>query len=161
IVRIYSEFNDCCLAVFVRAVVSLQRRTSTTHHNQSLGSCTTDVATNHILRVILFVIANSFIFASSFINMVICVPEDSDFRVTLNDTLNLFSRQEHDPPPHCQYGQTILEYKMGLTWTSFTLTLLPLYDARMYSLRAFHYGKFLLMLLPIPYRTKLQWKAYP
>ncbi|KAF8774681.1 Adenylate cyclase type 2 like protein [Argiope bruennichi] len=59
------------LAVWIQKA---QRRTSTSHHNQSLGTCTTDVATNHILRVILFVIANSFIFASSFINMAHIFP---------------------------------------------------------------------------------------
>ncbi|GFU37806.1 DUF1053 domain-containing protein, partial [Nephila pilipes] len=44
-----------------------QRRSSTSH--RSSQSCSTDVATNHTLRVVLFIIANSFIFASSFINM--------------------------------------------------------------------------------------------
>ncbi|CAL1280436.1 unnamed protein product [Larinioides sclopetarius] len=122
------------LAVWIQKA---QRRTSTTHHNQSLGSCTTDVATSHILRVILFVIANSFIFASSFINMVICVPEDSDFRVTLNDTLNLFSRQEHAPPPHCQYGQAHI-FPAVLTLTAVSLFL-----------RLSYVLKFILMLTDI------------
>ncbi|GIZ02922.1 adenylate cyclase type 2, partial [Caerostris extrusa] len=97
-------------------------RTSTSHHNHSLGSCSTDVATSHILRVILFVIANSFIFASSFINMVVCVPEEGDLRVSLNDTLNLFARQERDPPPHCQYGQAHI-FPAVLTLTAVSLFL--------------------------------------
>ncbi|GFS90746.1 adenylate cyclase type 2 [Nephila pilipes] len=53
---------------------------------------------------------------------VICVPEDADLRVTFNDTLNLFSRQLHDPPPHCQYGQAHI-FPAVLTITAVSLFL--------------------------------------
>ncbi|XP_015924695.1 adenylate cyclase type 2 [Parasteatoda tepidariorum] len=99
-----------------------QRRSSNSHHSHSRGSCSTDVSSNHVLRVILFLIANTFIFASSFINMVMCVPEDSDFRVSLNETLNLFSRQTQDLPPHCRYGQAHI-FPAVLTITAVSLFL--------------------------------------
>ncbi|GFU98644.1 DUF1053 domain-containing protein [Trichonephila clavipes] len=96
------------LGVIVTVTVAVwiqkaQRRSSTSR--LSSQSCSTDVASSHTLRVVLFVIVNSFIFASSFINMVICVPEDADLRITFNDTLKLFSKHLQDPPPHCLYGQ--------------------------------------------------------
>ncbi|XP_035233787.1 adenylate cyclase type 2-like, partial [Stegodyphus dumicola] len=99
-----------------------QRRTSNSHHSRSLSPCSTDVATSHVLRVILFLIANTFIFASSFINMVICVPDDGELRVSLNETLILFSRQLEDLPPHCQYGQAHL-FPAVLTLTTVSLFL--------------------------------------
>ncbi|PRD33183.1 UNVERIFIED_CONTAM: hypothetical protein NCL1_18211 [Trichonephila clavipes] len=61
------------LGVIVTVTVAVwiqkaQRRSSTSR--LSSQSCSTDVASSHTLRVVLFVIVNSFIFASSFINMI-------------------------------------------------------------------------------------------
>ncbi|XP_054714099.1 adenylate cyclase type 2-like [Uloborus diversus] len=100
-----------------------QSRSNNSHHaHSSLGPCSTDVTTSHSLRVILFLIANSFLFASAFINMVICVPEDAEFRVSLNETLSFFSRQTEELPPHCHYGQAQI-FPAVLTLTTVSLFL--------------------------------------
>lgn len=37
---------------------------------------------------------------------VICLPKDIEFRVSLNETLELFSQvEQEDLPSHCKYGQ--------------------------------------------------------
>lgn len=87
----------------------IQRFQKSNNHSQTtMGPCSTDVTTSHVVRILLFLIINCFIFSASFINMVLCVSDEASLSlVASNISVNLsqYGGEETSTFSQCQYRQ--------------------------------------------------------